>query len=588
MPFGLKNAGSTYQRVATTLLHDMMHREVEVYVDDMIVKAKEREGHLPALRKFFERIRKYRMRLNPQKCTFGVTAGKMLGFMITTRGIEVDPSKIKAILEMAPPRTEKEVRSFLGKIQFISRFIAKLTSTCEPMFRLLKKGVSFKWDDKCQKAFEAVKKYLQSPPVLMPLVPGRPLIMYLSVTQSAMGCMLAQESDDGVERAVYYLSKKMVEAEERYTPLEKTCWALVWASKKLRHYMLAYSVKLISRMDPLKYLFEKPALTGKLARWLLLLAEFELKYVTRKSVKGRAVAEFLADHPVEGPEDTEFQFPDENVMAVEGDAWKLYFDGAANQKGFGVGILLVSPEGPHIPLAFKLNFEVTNNQAEYEACLIGMEAALEVGVKKLEVIGDSNLVVSQANGDWKVKEEKLKPYHKDLEEVIRQFEEVTFMHIPRMKNRFADALATLASMVELPEGIRLRPIMIEQRDRPSYEYVMDIEEVDDGLPWYHDIWNLVEKGEYPEGANKKDCTTLRRLASQYIICGGRLYRRSYGGMHKLCIHGEEIRRVTEEIHEGVCGPHMSGIMLAKKILRQGYFWSTMETDCVEYVRRCHK
>ena len=217
MPFGLKNAGSTYQRAATTLLHDMIHKEVEVYVDDMIVKAKEREEHLPNLRKFFERIRKYRLRLNPEKCTFGVTAGKMLGFMITTRGIEVDPSKIEAILEMEPPRTEKEIRSFLGKIQFISRFIAKLTSTCEPMFRLLKKGVPFRWDDKCHKAFDAIKKYLQNPPVLMPPIPGQPLILYLSVTPSAMGCMLAQEGEGGSEKAVYYISKKMMGCEERYT-----------------------------------------------------------------------------------------------------------------------------------------------------------------------------------------------------------------------------------------------------------------------------------------------------------------------------------------------------------------------------------
>ncbi|KAG5524070.1 hypothetical protein RHGRI_030912 [Rhododendron griersonianum] len=202
MPYGLKNVGSTYQRAATTLLHDMIHKEVEVYVYDMIVKAKEREGHLPALRKFFERIRKYRMRLNPAKCTFGVTAGKMLGFMITTRGIEVDPLKIKAILEMELPRSEKDVRSFLGKVQFISRFIAKLTSTCEPIFHLLKKRMPFVWDDRCQQAFEAIKAYLQNPPVLMPPVAGKPLILYLLVTPSSMGCMLAQEGDDRVERAV--------------------------------------------------------------------------------------------------------------------------------------------------------------------------------------------------------------------------------------------------------------------------------------------------------------------------------------------------------------------------------------------------
>ena len=109
MPFGLKNAGATYQRAATTILHDMIHKEVEAYVDNMIVKSKEREGHYTALQKFFQRIREYRLRLNPQKCTFGVIVGKMLGFLITQRGIEVDPSKIKAILEMPPPRTGKEV-----------------------------------------------------------------------------------------------------------------------------------------------------------------------------------------------------------------------------------------------------------------------------------------------------------------------------------------------------------------------------------------------------------------------------------------------------------------------------------------------
>ncbi|KAI8537836.1 hypothetical protein RHMOL_Rhmol09G0055000 [Rhododendron molle] len=364
----------------------------------------------------------------------------------------------------------------------------------------------------------------ENPSVLMPPVPRKPLILYLSVNPSSMGCLLAQEGDKGVEKAIYYLSKKMVGCEERYTALEKTCWALVWASKKLRHYMLAYPVKLISRMDPLNYLFQKPALTGKLARWLLMLAEFDLEYVTRKSVKGRAVAEFLADHPVDGPEDSNFTFTDEEVLTVVDDVWTLYFDGVANQKGYGIGVLLITPDGSHIPLAFKLNFDVTNNQAEYEACIVGMEAALTLGVEKLEVIGDSNLVVSQANGDWKVREERLKPYHQDLEDLIPHFNKVTFTHIPRLRNQFVDALATLASMVELPLGVKLRPILIEQQDCPAYQYVSTINDINDGLPWYHDIWNFVERGEYPAEASKKDQLALRRLATHYIICGGKACR----------------------------------------------------------------
>ena len=108
MPFGLKNANATYQQATTTLLHDLIHEKVEVYVDDMIVKSN-REGHLPAFRKFFERIRFYKLQFNPNKCTFSVTSKKLLGFMVSQRGIEVDPKKIKASVKMKPPRTEKEI-----------------------------------------------------------------------------------------------------------------------------------------------------------------------------------------------------------------------------------------------------------------------------------------------------------------------------------------------------------------------------------------------------------------------------------------------------------------------------------------------
>ena len=111
------------------MLLDLIHKEVEVYVDDMIVKSKDREEHMPALRKFFERIR-----LNPKKCTFGVTSEKLLGFMVSQREIEVDPNKIKAIVEMKPPRIENEIQEFLGRIQYISRVISQLTMTCEPIF----------------------------------------------------------------------------------------------------------------------------------------------------------------------------------------------------------------------------------------------------------------------------------------------------------------------------------------------------------------------------------------------------------------------------------------------------------------------
>ena len=127
MSFGLKNSGATYQRAATTLLHDMMHSDVEVYVDDMIVKSHDRADHLASLKRFIQRIRCFRLRLNPKKCTFGVTYGKLLGYMISEIGIKPDPDKIIVILDISPPHTETEIQGFLGRLQYISRFIVRLT-----------------------------------------------------------------------------------------------------------------------------------------------------------------------------------------------------------------------------------------------------------------------------------------------------------------------------------------------------------------------------------------------------------------------------------------------------------------------------
>ena len=149
MPFRLKNAGATYQRAMSTIFHDMIHKEIEVYVDDMIAKSERREDHDRDLRKLLIRLRQFRLRLNPNKSVFGARAGKLLGFIVSNRGIEVDPSKIKAIQEMPAPKNEKEIRGFFGRIQYISRFIAQLTPICEPIFKLLRKDEPKVWNESC-------------------------------------------------------------------------------------------------------------------------------------------------------------------------------------------------------------------------------------------------------------------------------------------------------------------------------------------------------------------------------------------------------------------------------------------------------
>ena len=147
MPFGLKNAGTTYQRLMNKMFAPQIERNVQVYVDDMLVKSRREEDHLKDLKETFDTLRSYNMKLNPGKCAFGVTAGKFLGFMVSQRGIEANPNKIRAITKIKPPKNVKEVQSLNGKVAALNRFVSRVTDKCLPFFRTLKK--SFKWTDEC-------------------------------------------------------------------------------------------------------------------------------------------------------------------------------------------------------------------------------------------------------------------------------------------------------------------------------------------------------------------------------------------------------------------------------------------------------
>ncbi|XP_074314028.1 uncharacterized protein LOC141649233 [Silene latifolia] len=298
MPFGLKNAGATYQRAMQKIFDDMLHKTIECYVDDVVVKSKKREDHIKDLRAVFERLRKCQLKMNPLKCAFGVTYGKFLGFVVRQRGIEIDQTKIKAINEMPEPKTLKELRGLQGRLAYIRRFISNLAGRCQPFSHLMKKDAPFQWDEKCKNAFDSIKKYLASAPVLRAPVPGKPLVLYIAAQERSLGGMCAQEIEDRKERSLYYLSCTLVGAELNYSPIEKICLALVFAIQKLRHKMQAHTIHVVSKADPIKYILSRPVLSGRLAKWAVLLKQYDLVFVPQKTVKGQAIADFFADHPV--------------------------------------------------------------------------------------------------------------------------------------------------------------------------------------------------------------------------------------------------------------------------------------------------
>ena len=210
-------------------------------------------------------------------------------------------------------------------------------------------------------------------------------------------------------------------------------------SSEARQYMLYHTTWLIAKLDPIKFIFEKPSLSERIARWQVLLSKFDILYVSQKAIKGSAIADFLAERANEEYEPMSFDFPDEDLMAVlqikkeespKEDGWKIYFDGASNALGRGVGAVLISPEGNHYPFTAKLSFDCTNNVAEYEACVMDLQAAIEKKIKKLIVYDDSALVICQLNGEWETRNLKLVPYQEFIKGLIEQFEEITFKHLP--------------------------------------------------------------------------------------------------------------------------------------------------------------
>ena len=215
--------------------------------------------------------------------------------------------------------------------------------------------------------------------------------------------------------------------------------------------MLAHTTHLIAKIDPLKHLFSKATLTGRLAKWMMVLSEFDIEYIERKAIKGQAIADQLADFPVKDSMPIQVEFPDEHILHITAHTWKMFFDGSNMQNGSGAGILFVSPHGYTIPNSYKILFPCTNNIAEYEALTNGLKLAIEWNIIELHVFGDSQLIINQVNEEYQTKDDKLIPYKKMVDSLRCYFTFVTFQQIPRTDNKATDAMATLASILQLEQ-----------------------------------------------------------------------------------------------------------------------------------------
>uniref|UniRef100_A0A2N9FM34 RNase H type-1 domain-containing protein n=1 Tax=Fagus sylvatica TaxID=28930 RepID=A0A2N9FM34_FAGSY len=583
MPFGLKNAGATYQRMVTKMFKDQIGKTMEIYIDDMVVKSRLSQDHLKDLTETFRVLRLHKLRLNASKCVFGVGSGKFLGFMVSHRGIEVNPDQIKVIQELKAPRTHKEVQRLTGMTAALSRFISRSADRCQPFFQLLKKSTTFKWDDKCVSAFEDLKRYLSSSLLLSNPTPGEPLFLYLAVSDRAVSAVLIRIKDT-VQCPVYYASKTMTEAETRYPPLEKVGLALITAADKLPQYFQAHTVYLVTQY-PVQAMFNKADFTGRIWKWGAKISALGVKYLPRTAIKGQVLADFVAEFaPTSEQNNLGESTPQEDSPDHTG-WWKVYVDGASNSKGSGTGVVIITPDETVIEQSIRLNFKTSNNEAEYEAVLAGLKSAKTLGARRLIVYCDSLLVASQINGEYMARDERMSAYLLKVQTAMTDFETVRIEQIGRNLNNHADALATLASVLSADFK---RFIPIETLTTPSIDQPANyINAITVGPCWMDPYVTYLKEGVLPE--QKKEAEIIRRKAARFWLSKDlKLYRRSFSGPYLLCVHPDIIEDLLYEIHEGICGSHTGGRSLAHRALTQGYWWPYMQKDAVDYVRKCDK
>jgi ribonuclease HI len=424
MPEGLKNAGGSFSRMIAKVLHSQIGRNVLTYVDDIIVKSTKQENHIADLQETFANFRQAGLKLNLEKCVFGVKKGKFLGFLVSTKGIEANPNKIEAILRMEPPNSKKGAQRLARRLASLNRFISRSAERNLPFFEILKSAEVFQWGLTQQKAFEELKQYLIDLTTLTPPSPEAPLLLYVATSHSAVSAVLVQEKQDGqVKRQapVYFVSEVLSLSKKNYTELEKVLYAVLIASRKLRHYFQAYHI-IVPSSQPLKDIMRNREATGRIGKWAAELNEFSIDYVHISLIQSQALANFIADWTpgAQGEEVTK-----------DAEAWTVFCDGSWETFDAGAVAVLVAPSKDRTCYATRLDFSCTNNIVEYEALLLGLQKLKEMGIRRAIHKTDSQVISGYVDKSSKERDPKLEKYLDTVRRLEASFGGFSVKNIPR-------------------------------------------------------------------------------------------------------------------------------------------------------------
>jgi hypothetical protein len=240
MPFGQKNAGATYQRMMQNSLRSQIGRNIQVYIDDVVITTRKEESLISDLAETFNNLNRYKLKLSPTKCSFGVSAGQLLGFLVSTRGIEENPEKIQAILTIGKLTKLHDVQKLAERAVALSRFVARLGEKALPFYALMKKSdEKFDWTEEADVAFAQLKKVLSTPPVLVAPNEKEPLLLYIIATYQVVSIVLLVERSEegkahGMQRPVYFISEVLSPIKQRYPHYQKLAYSVFTTAQKLR------------------------------------------------------------------------------------------------------------------------------------------------------------------------------------------------------------------------------------------------------------------------------------------------------------------------------------------------------------------